>query len=450
MLRSFFYLFVISAVLLLFGCGDGNDDPAVNVTSEATGILDITFDDDGIVTYDSTAGSDQGRAIALDGFGNIIVAGTTENNTIMNIWKYSGTGALDGTFGTGGLVTDDSAAGGAGFDVGNGMAVDGSGNIFVTGYSLNAAGNVDMVIWKYDSSGVLDGTFGVGGVVIDHNAAGGDGQDSGNAIAIDGMGDIYITGKSFGNPTGDDMAIWKYNSSGTLDGTFGIGGIVTYHRVGGDSGNAIALDGAGNIYVSGHSGNASNDLDMAIWKYDSNGVSDATFGTAGVVFDDTSTGNYEVGNSLRLDGSGNIFVTGYSDFTPGGAGDMALWKYDSSGTPDMTFGLGGYVIDNGAAGGNSYDNGIDITLDGSGNLFVVGYSYNASNVADMAIWKYDSNGDLDATFGIGGVVIDDGAAGGTGFDAAYASMLDSLGNLFTTGTSSNVAGNPDMVIWKYE
>jgi len=67
------------------------------------------------------------------------------------------------------------------------------------------------------------------------------------------------------------MVIWRYNINGTLDNSFGNGGIVVYHNAAGgnlaDEGKSIYVDKKGRIYVTGYSSNSSGDLDMVIWKY---------------------------------------------------------------------------------------------------------------------------------------------------------------------------------------
>jgi uncharacterized delta-60 repeat protein len=190
----------------------------------------------------------------------------------MVIWRYNSNGRLDSNFGNGGIVVHDNAAGGSGngfitSDYGNSIYVDSNGKIYVTGSSYNGS-NADMVIWRYNSNGTLDSSFGNNGIVVHHNAAGGDGFDEGKSIYVDNTGKIYVTGCSSNGIT-YDMVIWRYNSSGSLDTSFGNNGIVVHHNaVFGNSfwGNSIYVDNNGNIYVTGHSWNGINN-DMVIWKY---------------------------------------------------------------------------------------------------------------------------------------------------------------------------------------
>ena len=119
-------------------------------------------------------------------------------------------GELDKSFGEGGIVVDHNAAGGKGNDEGNSIYVDKKGRIYVTDWSKNRNGDYDMVIWRYNSDGSLDKTFGNKGIVVDHNAAGGNSDDVGHSIYVDNKGRIYVTGYSVNKNGDSDMVIWRY------------------------------------------------------------------------------------------------------------------------------------------------------------------------------------------------------------------------------------------------
>jgi uncharacterized delta-60 repeat protein len=180
-------------------------------------------------------------------------------------------GELDKSFGKRGVVVDHNAAGGNSDDRGNSIYVDSKGRIYVTGCSVNRNGDKDMVIWRYNKEGKLDKTFGEGGIVVDNNAAGGKVEDVGTSIYVDKKGRIYVTGYSK-NRNGDfDMVIWRYNGDGSIDKSFGEGGIVVDHNAAGgnsaDGGKSIYVDKKGRVYVTGWSTNSSGNADMVIWKY---------------------------------------------------------------------------------------------------------------------------------------------------------------------------------------
>src|SRR5690606_22816974 len=93
-----------------------------------------------------------------------------------------------------------------GNDVANAIAVDGSGNVFVTGTSTNSASRNDYVTIKYSNSGMPLWTNRYNGP--------GNGNDLANAIAVDGNGNVFVTGTSTNSSTGNDYATIKYSSAG--------------------------------------------------------------------------------------------------------------------------------------------------------------------------------------------------------------------------------------------
>jgi uncharacterized delta-60 repeat protein len=422
--------------------------------SEAVGQLDTTFSDDGIAVHDNAANGvnyneDGGASLTLDSLGNVFVTGYSYkdlNDSDMVIWKYLSDGTLDPDFGTSGVVVEGSDAGN---DSGSDIALDSTGSIIVVGDSFS-----DMAIWKYLSDGTPDTNFGTNGVVI---YDGGIGAERFSALIVDSSDNIFVTGYSRIQPAPTtyvtNMKIMKYDSSGTLDPTFGDGGIVSGDITFSEYGTDIVLDSAGNIFITGFRELTTNNYDMIIWKYTSEGILDDTFGTNGIVLHAGAAtagvfDEIDQGTSIALDQTGNIYVAGRSESSSGITNfDMVAWKYTSQGVFE------GNVVHDGAAGGSSNDAAASVTLDPLGNIYIAGYSINAAGNYDMIIWKYTSEANLDNTFGINGIVVHGEAAGGGGsfpHDSAADIELNDSGNIFITGRSYNAAGDPDMVIWKYE
>src|SRR5262249_18403070 len=142
--------------------------------------------------------------------------------------------------------------------------------------------------------------------------------DSANSIAIDSAGNVYVTGKSFGSGTDDDYATVKYDSSGQEQW------VARYNGPGncGDSANAIAIDTAGNVYVTGESFGLGTDNDYATVKYDSSGQEQWV-----VRYNGPRNGSDEA-DAIAVDAAGNVYVTGES---VGGYYDYTTIKYDSFG-----------------------------------------------------------------------------------------------------------------------
>jgi len=365
-----------------------------------TGAVDAAFGSNGHVVAASVAGGaqDVGNAIAIDSAGNILVAGYSFNagSTVsdMVVWRYTSTGATDANFGGSGHVVATGTGGGTN-DLGFAIAIDSAGKILVAG-SSSTAGNTgtDMALWRYTSTGAADTAFGNNGHALTTGTAGGT-KDSGIAIAIDSAGRILVAGSSFAAGNFADMALWRYASTGAADATFGNNGhVLAASTAGGiqDFARAIAIDPAGKILVVGTSNVAGNSgVEMALWRYTSTGAVDTTFGssnghvlaaaTAGGTGDG---GTLDFGSGVSTDSVGNILVAGESDFAAGA--DMALWRYTSTGAADTAFGSNGHALTTGTAGGSG-DVGNAIAIDSAGKILVTGYSYTATNVVDMALWR---------------------------------------------------------------
>ena len=283
-----------------------------------------------------------------------------------------------------------------------------------------------MVIWRYNPDGSLDTSFNKVGVVVHHNAARGGSNDEGNDIVVAADGKILVAGSSITSSDTSDMVIWRYNSDGALDTTFNQNGSTPGVVVRGkaengiDVGNSLVLDADGKILVTGFSTNLSGTTDMAIWRYNSNGTPDVYFGLDGFLVQDGAAGgsSHDIGYSIALDAVGKILVTGFS-VNASSRTDMVIWRYSASGSLDLTFHDGyGYVVHNNNVGGNNEDVGRSLTLDSNGRILVAGYSVNTFGNNDMALWRYHPDGSLDTSFSTDGMTVHDSAAGGNGVDQA--------------------------------
>ena len=341
---------------------------------------------------------------------------------LLTVTAYNNIGVRDTTFGpdSQGIVYHDNAAGANGADWGWSVATDNQDNTFVAGWSSNGT-NDDMTIWKYNSAGILDTGFnGTGIVTFDSSFS-----DQGQSIAVDSTGNIFVVGIS-----NNDMALWKYTSSGVLDSTFNSTGFITAGGTGYDIGMALSIDDNGNIYVTGEPRNAS-DSDMALWKYLPNGTLDTTFnGTGLVIHHDAAGGNsFDHGYAIALDSSNNIFITGASQAADGFY-DMTIWKYSPNGSLDTTFNSTGFVTHHNAASGNKSDEGWSILLDSSNNLYIGGNSQGA-NLQDAIIWKFNNTGALDISFATNGVFVFNGDTSYSDF--IYSLQEDTVGNIYAGG-----------------
>jgi hypothetical protein len=188
--------------------------------------------------------------MAIDDAGNVYVTGDSDGSGTADDYttvKYSPNGEELW------VARYDGPA--SSIDEAYAIALDGSGNVYVTGYSRGSGTDFDYATVKYDSSGVEQWVARYDGPARDRDVA--------RAIAVDGAGNVYVTGESYGSETDDDYATVKYNSSGVEQW------VARYNGPGSsiDEANAIAVDGADNVYVTGRSYGSETDDDYATVKY---------------------------------------------------------------------------------------------------------------------------------------------------------------------------------------
>jgi len=389
--------------------------------------------------------ADQGFGIAVDGSGNVYVTGWSDAAWGSPIQGYSG-GSSD-TFaakldGSGNLMWN-TFLGGSGQDVGHAIALDGSGNVYVAGYSdatwgapVRAyAGDYDAFAAKLDSSGNLTWNTFLGSSDVQNLNKG----DIGHGIAVDGSGNVYVTGygwDTWGSPIrahagSRDAFAAKLDGSGNLTWNTFLG------SDGDDFGEGIAVDRSGNSYAVGKSCGSWGSPVRAYAGY-CDGFVAKLDGSGSLAWNTFLGGSAnDSAAAVAMDGSGNEYVVGFSDRTWGspvrayaGDDDAFAAKLDSSG--NLTW--------NTFLGGSANDYGYEITADGSGNAYVVGYSRSAWGSPDRPFEiapdaftaGLDSSGNLTwNTF-----------LGGGNSDYGYTIVADGSRNVYVSGTSFSTWGSP--------
>lgn len=390
------------------------------------GRLDSKFGKKGKVLTDLNGGSeDLGYGVAVQSDGKIVEAGFSLESTCpcrdFALARYTPRGALDPTFGTGGIVRTDFGTNSA--DEAFAVAIQSDGKLVAAGLS-DSNGSFDFALARYNSDGTLDTTFGTGGKVL--TDLGSTSSDIAVAVALQANGKIVAAGQYNANTISSDFAVVRYNSDGTLDGTFGTGGKLLTDLGSQDVANAMALQSDGKIVVGGTStAGTSSSFDFALVRYNSDGTLDGTFGTGGAVLTDFSgSGSFDQAFAVAIQSDGKILAAGGS-----GAEDFALARYTSSGTLDTSFGTGGTTTSSvGADGSVAY--ALEIQTDGK--IIAAG---TASN--DFALARYGVSGLLDSSFGTGGVVL---TSFGAFDDEARALAIQSNGRIVAAGDSSQTTG----------
>ncbi|MCX7788451.1 MAG: hypothetical protein N2442_12240, partial [Spirochaetes bacterium] len=241
---------------------------------------------------------------------------------------------------------------------------------------------------RYNEDGSLDTSFGIGGIVTTQigNTAGA------NGIAVQSDGKIILAGYAFMD-SALTFTLARYNPNGSLDSTFGTGGKVT-NKIGNYSiANGVKVQTDGKIIVVG-SQKINNYTDFSIVRYKENGVLDTTFGNGGIVLTSLCPSNDSASCVANLS-DGNILVGGY--LKNGSSYDFALIRYKQDGSIDMSFGQEGKVITSIQTGD---DRANKILIQSDGKIILVGYS----SGTDFALARYNPDGSLDSSFGTGGKV----------------------------------------------
>ena len=277
----------------------------------------------------------------------------------------------------------------------------------------SAAVSIDFCLIRYKPDGGLDSTFGTNGKVI---TPVGTGQDYIQFVTLQPDGKIVAVGNTY-NQSNSDFAILRYNSDGTLDSSFGIGGkVITAVGSHDDYAYRSAIQVDGKIIVAGSSGDSTGIFAYAMVRYNSNGSIDSSFGQNGKIvthlghfityIGNTYYGQYsgEYANNVLIQTDGKIILGGES-YSHGGCYDyygyvycnpvFAMARYNINGIPDSSFGNNGKVVDSTFL---FYPSAMIIQADNK--IIVTGGNYDGNVLTE----RFNSNGAVDSSFGVNGKV----------------------------------------------
>jgi Beta-propeller repeat len=399
-----------------------------------------------VARYNGTGNSyDEAIGVAVDNSGNVYIAGTSRGSGTLNDYatvKYDAAGQQQWVALYNDLEHPDEQL--------NAMTIDASGNVYVTGRSgTNSIPYVCTTI-KYDSTGQQQW-------IARYNASNG---ASGQAIAVDSSGNIYVAAYGSTQPNTLFCATIKYNAAGEQQW------VAEYHGGGGaDEPAAVVVDNAGNVYVTGTT-QICPGSDYLTLKYNSAGQeqwvaryygpqehldaakaidvdNSGNVYVTGRSFSDYATIKYNVvgqqqwvarevggeGNAIALDGAGNVYVTGQI------AADYGTFKYNAAGQQQWMARYNGPP-------GNASDVATAIVLDDMSNVYVTGRSERTGifSDSDYATVKYNSAGQQQWVVRYNGP--------GNTDDRAEAMAIDTLGSIYVTGMSGS-GGDSDFLTIKY-
>jgi len=278
--------------------------------------------------------------------------------------RYLPDGALDPEFGIGGKVfTPFGESNGSGALA---AAVQSDGKVVVVGHAANPEAHHDtFALARYNTDGSLDTEFGVDGQVLTavNPETGAGPEDRANSVAIDGEGRILIAGET--GSFLYDFAVARYTRDGALDVSFGTGGTVVTDFGGDDRANSVAVQPDGRIVVGGSGWqtageDASGAEEFAVARYLDDGTLDSSFGTGGIVVTDFRGGD-DRGQTVLLRPDGRIALAGTIQLSGGCSPNVCerygfgMAQYTDAGAPDASFGTEGtiapdFIVSSGAYG----------------------------------------------------------------------------------------------------
>ena len=361
--------------------------------------LDASFDSDGKATLERFGGDRSGMAVQSDG--KVIMVGGTSANFIMA--RFNADGSLDGDFGDDGKVTTPiPGADALGVKEALAVAIQRDGKIVVAGDARTPSpgSRAAIALVRYDSNGRIDPTFGNGGFVFGPTFLFG----RAFAVAIDGDDRIVVAGDTpkDGNTDFGDFIVARFNANGGIDSSFGEAGIAVTD-VGGVtneahglqvlSDNSLLVSGFAPQVVSNTNGTTTVSTPVtAVVRYRENGTLETTFGSGGRV----QLNGDNVGRGLAVQSDGRIVLAGSIETAlfPATLKRFALMRLLANGTIDDSFGDAGRVQTSFTDRG---DEAFDVALQSDGKI-VAGGASNIQVNSNFAVARYESDGDLDASF----------------------------------------------------
>ena len=408
----------------------------------APGDLDLSFGNRGSVMYRHNDRTDSFRSVVTQSDGRILAAGINGINQII-VLRYNPGGTLDTSFADGGIYTSYLGT----YSLISEMVLQSDGKIIIAGYTTIANADTAYLILRLNFNGSLDESFGNNGLVVTNHSIT---RDFINDIAIQSDGKIIVTGSYDDRGlAGGDIGVVRYQANGTLDTSFGVGGVVrTAIGDRAELGSAIELLGDGKIIILARSdsisGNEPNS--MALVKYLSNGSLDLSFGNNGISLTNFPQRPDSIfGGDLAIQIDGKIAVTAAVGNQVSFIYAFSIFRFLPDGSPDTAFGTGGKTI----ASSGEFGEASTLLIQPNNKLIAVGHVNILNNGLDILVVRLNQNGSFDNTFGNNGKVLTPvGQAPRS--DYAFDAVLQNDGKILVAG-DYNVVGlfDYDAVLLRY-
>jgi uncharacterized delta-60 repeat protein len=366
-------------ILAVGESGVGSSPDLLLARFTPSGALDHSFGSGGLVHGPAISGfGSLGRAVAVQSNGQIVVVGeaTDPSGTYphgMLIERFNSNGGIDTTFGSHGVA---DVLTGASAGQGYAVAIQADGKIVATG-AATAAGSDGtaprVAVVRLKTNGSLDTSFRGGGTdVIDLGA-----YSSALAVALQSNGDIVIAGSQAPGLQVTNALIARLTTTGTLDSSFGTGGAYAHQYAQGAASstfNGVAIQSNGDIVAAGAATAGNTGADTIVVRFTSAGHQDGSFGSGGVVYTPSATQYTSTG---ATPGSNGVVIAPNGDIITAGTFDISvetyatLWAFSPSGAAVTSFGTGGKAVLTNSAGNNTEDAALAISPV-TGDLVAVG------------------------------------------------------------------------------
>ena len=343
------------------------------------GRLDSTFGTGGKVVVMFHPNSDYLDALVLQSDGKIVAAGSASGTAFL-VARFNADGSLDQTFGNSGSVQttfgDPTAAA-------HDLILQADGRIIAVGVS--GAGPYselnDFVLARYNIDGSLDPTFGNVGKVKTHFPGVTNTGSTASSIGLQLDGKLVVGGSYKNERTPHQFALARYNANGSLDSTFGNAGkVVTFIGAGDAFATALVIQSNGRIVLAGYS-ETTQDHDFTLAGYASNGTLDSTFGNGGLMTTDFSGASDDIPYAMALQSDGKLVVVGQTGDYP--ELDFALVRYNVDGQLDQGFGAAGKIATDTSLSDHAYG----VALQRDGKIVLAGIALNGTNF-DFTVARY--------------------------------------------------------------
>ncbi len=389
-------------------------DPATGLSTVVAGVGTSGFSGDGGSALNARLNSPKG--VAIDGAGNLYIADTS-NHRIRKIDALTGNISTIAGNGTGTFGGDNAAATAARVNSPQGVAVDGSGNVYIADTSNNRVRRIDAGTGNIST---VAGN-GTGGYLADNVAATGTRINAPRGVVVDGLGNLYIADTS-------NNRIRKVNTGGTIT-TFAGTGTASFS---GDNGaatsatirapQALTLDSAGNLYIA-------DTTNHRVRKVSTGGIITTLSGTGSAGYGGdggaATSGQLSSPAGIAVNGSGEVFVgdTGNLRVRRISGGNISTF----AGTGSATYGGDGGPITNA-----QFTNPQDIVFDNAGNAYI-------SDSGTHRIRKVTPGGTITtiAGTGVAGFSGDNGPATSAQINTPLGIARDAAGNLYFADGNNN-------------